>query len=344
MGKKSRRGKKAAKGGSGSSSAPKNPPAPPKSAAASSAAPSSAGKVIVATWEEAVMEKLEHRKGITDEEFKSLMYLGQTALMVEDEVIQKTIEDTKGHDGKKAAYAAAIFPRIVEAGLAHVEALSKWPEPTRQLRFKVGDRVYARASQGMEAATVIKLWYREDGWPPSWSAPYQMKLEATGALIYAPADSSVWVSDSPDENEDDAEYNRIMSLGLVGSRDRSNVRGEPSQLHAACMSRQFGDLQELLRIPNPQYDPNIDFTVDGDTPLHIAVTFGRFLCAIVLLAAGADPRISNKKGLAAVSFAASREGHKMRMSDASASRFCGSTWELDATALLIARVADHMNA
>ena len=34
----------------------------------------------------------------------------------------------------------------------------------------------------------------------------------------------------------------------------------------------------------------------------------------------------------------------MRMSDATASRFCGSTWELDATALLVARVADHMNA
>ena len=106
---------------------------------------------------------------------------------------------------------------------------------------------------------------------------------------------SVWVSDSPDENEDDAEYNRIMSLGL-GS-DESNIRGEPSQLHAACMDRQFGDLQELLRIPNPKYDPNLDATVDGDTPLHIAVTFGRFLCAIVLLAAGGDPRISNKKGL-----------------------------------------------
>ena len=90
--------------------------------------------------------------------------------MVEDEV--KKRRGYKRKRRQKGGVRCGDLSRIVEAGLAHVEALSKWPEPTRQLRFKVGDRVYARASQGM-TATVIKLWYREDGWPPSWSAPYR---------------------------------------------------------------------------------------------------------------------------------------------------------------------------
>ena len=289
-------------------------------------------------WESAVMDKLDHPVLITDKDFKALLRLGQKALMMEDEIVQKVLDEVKGHDIKKPMYAAALFPRIVEAGSALVGELSKWPEPTRQLRFKVGDRVYARANHSrMEAATVLQLWYREDDWPPAWCAPYQMKLEKTGRLIYAPVDSNVWVSDSPDENQKpDAEYDRfeILGYGDKTEYDASTRRGLKSQLHIACAAGRLGELRELLRIPLPEYDPDYNETKTGETPLHIAAFFGRFLCAILLLAAGADPRIPDKKGLTVVKHAERREGHKRRNSEQHVIEMYGSIWDIDATAVI----------
>jgi len=57
------------------------------------------------------------------------------------------------------------------------------------LRFAVGDRVRCKTSATQwKRGTIVALHYREDGWPPGQTAPYQVELQ-NGPLIYAPKDS-----------------------------------------------------------------------------------------------------------------------------------------------------------
>ena len=93
----------------------------------------------------------------------------------------------------------------------------------------------------------------------------------TGRLIYAPVDSNVWVSDSPDENQKpDAEYDRfeILGYGDKTEYDASTRRGLKSQLHIACAAGRLGLLRELLRIPLPEYDPDYNETKTGRHPSY----------------------------------------------------------------------------
>jgi len=60
------------------------------------------------------------------------------------------------------------------------------------LRFEIGSRVQCRTGPGSgedawSCGTVVRLWYRENGWPASRVAPYQIKLD-DGRLIFAPMD------------------------------------------------------------------------------------------------------------------------------------------------------------
>jgi hypothetical protein len=56
-------------------------------------------------------------------------------------------------------------------------------------RFKIGTRVEARIGPDSWAqGVVVDIHYREPTWPMSESAPYQIKVDNTGELMYAPAD------------------------------------------------------------------------------------------------------------------------------------------------------------
>jgi len=56
-----------------------------------------------------------------------------------------------------------------------------------ELRFQVGSRVQCKTGQGWVDGTVVKLWYREERFPPGRYAPYQVKLDS-GIKIFAPMD------------------------------------------------------------------------------------------------------------------------------------------------------------
>lgn len=63
--------------------------------------------------------------------------------------------------------------------------------PDVELRFSVGDRVecrVARGSDGWAPGTVVAHWFRNPDWPPGKYAPYQIKLDDSENLIFAPKD------------------------------------------------------------------------------------------------------------------------------------------------------------
>ena len=63
--------------------------------------------------------------------------------------------------------------------------------PDVELRFKVGDRVeccIARGPDGWAPGTIVSHWFRAPQWPTGQFAPYQIKLDSSGNLIFAPQD------------------------------------------------------------------------------------------------------------------------------------------------------------
>lgn len=55
------------------------------------------------------------------------------------------------------------------------------------LRFDIGDQVVCNTSEGWEPGTIVDLWYRQQGFPPGFYAPYQVELDS-GSLIFVPDD------------------------------------------------------------------------------------------------------------------------------------------------------------
>lgn len=72
-------------------------------------------------------------------------------------------------------------------GAAKKEA-AKEGEP---LRFAVGARVECNCGE-WKTGTVVKLWYKEPGWPPEKVVPYQVKID-NGPTIFAPADNDICI-------------------------------------------------------------------------------------------------------------------------------------------------------
>jgi len=64
------------------------------------------------------------------------------------------------------------------------------------LRFAVGDRVECNAQDGWQSGTISKLFYRNEGMPPGFVAPYQIELD-DGVFIYAPMDDDRVIKAAP---------------------------------------------------------------------------------------------------------------------------------------------------
>jgi len=61
-------------------------------------------------------------------------------------------------------------------------------------RFKIGDAVQCNMGSGRWATgVVVKLDYQDPDWPPEKTAPYQVRLDIGGHLIYAPQDVDNYV-------------------------------------------------------------------------------------------------------------------------------------------------------
>ena len=61
-------------------------------------------------------------------------------------------------------------------------------EAVRALRFKVGDAVECGMADEWARGVVVKTMYRDDEMPPGVVAPYQVKLDRDGELVWAPSD------------------------------------------------------------------------------------------------------------------------------------------------------------
>ena len=73
--------------------------------------------------------------------------------------------------------------------------IPKQVNKSKQLRFKLHERVECLYNDvrgdvnTMVPGEVVKLWYREKDWPVTSLAPYQIRLDWDGCLIYAPRDT-----------------------------------------------------------------------------------------------------------------------------------------------------------
>ena len=70
--------------------------------------------------------------------------------------------------------------------------------PDVELRFKVGDRVeccIARGPDGWAPGTIVSHWFRAPQWPTGQFAPYQIKLDSSENLIFAPQDRDNCIRD-----------------------------------------------------------------------------------------------------------------------------------------------------
>ena len=76
-----------------------------------------------------------------------------------------------------------------------------WPPHVGALRFAIGDRVECSVYDSWKPGTVVCLMYRETEWPVGQTAPYQIKLDDTESLIYAPMDRNECIRRGPQAAE-----------------------------------------------------------------------------------------------------------------------------------------------
>eukprot|EP00966_Prymnesium_polylepis_P020781 478294-Prymnesium_polylepis.1 len=188
--------------------------------------------------------------------------------------------------------------------------------PADELRFKVGDDVRCHLGPSQWAkGSVAKLWYREERWPQPFLAPYQVRLD-DGNLIFAPVDCDTFIISAAGRppTEQALEHDAAMLLGWPEDRsDRDEWKQFGyTELHVCCMAGPDNSeaLKALLRRPLMSVDDQQNRY--RETPLHIAVNYQRLECVKLLLAAGADPNLTNAHGQDAVDLAkksATRDNH-----------------------------------
>ena len=177
------------------------------------------------------------------------------------------------------------------------------PPTDAPLRFKVGDAVRAHVGPNeWAAASVVGLWWRLPAWPPSFFAPYQLRLETDGSLIFAAVDADTFVigASGPPPEESALDHDPQMALGWpadVAARLEWEQSGY-TPLHVCCMPPAGNEviamescLRSLLR--RPLQHPDHNRNRGAETPLHTAIRYSRLECVKLLLAAGANPRALN---------------------------------------------------
>ena len=184
------------------------------------------------------------------------------------------------------------------------------------LRFKVGDAVRAHTgpNQGA-AAVVVGLWWRQPQWPPSFFAPYQLRL-ADGSLIFASVDADSYIISSvgAPPAEGTLDDDPAMALGWPAGSAKAKLEQKGyTPLHSCCAPRVTSGEAELRQLlSRPLIHPDSKQNTRSETPLHIAVQYVRLECVKLLLAAGADPRERNLGGQSALDLAnvaAANESH-----------------------------------
>lgn len=231
-------------------------------------------------------------KALTEAELDSVTDDIATGCRTEESAISAYLERTQ----------AAVWPFYKSV---------TWETPTEALRFVVGDRVQARIGDDDWApGVVVNLWWRHADWPAALVAPYQIKLDGEDALIFAPVDAKSYVIASGERPPASNKIDKAMMLGYgCKSSMREWEESGYGPLHVCCMMK--GDvesLRQLLRRPLPQCDPDNFHNRYGESPLCMAACYGQLHCAILLLAAGADPRLPNCYGKSPAVIAQERRG------------------------------------
>lgn len=117
--------------------------------------------------------------------------------------------------------------------------------PNASLRFGVGDVVVCSTGDSWQRGRVIKLWYREFGWPSGEIAPYQVELDS-GDTIYAP-------------NDRDTCIRSAATLDLQPGR-RVRLAG----LQTQSLNGKTGTV-----LPFRNFEEEMDMTIKGRLPVRI---------------------------------------------------------------------------
>ena len=86
-----------------------------------------------------------------------------------------------------------------EEELERLQAMGALADDRPRLRFNVHDRVECSYNDPctrcsvFAPGTIVQVWYREEEWPIQCVAPYQIRLDDKGTLIYAPFDDDACV-------------------------------------------------------------------------------------------------------------------------------------------------------
>ena len=259
-------------------------------------------------------------------ELDRLLALARSLDLLTQADIDAIKEDIANGGTTEEAAVAAWKTRTQDAVWPFYKAIT-WETPTQTLRFAVGDHVQACMGDTWAAAIVVAHWWRSPHWPAQCFAPYQMRLVVAESdedgdgdeprlvdeehLIFAPADSAYYVVSANVPAPTRQEIDEEMVVGFSGTvRDaEENMREWEREsghgaIHVCCMWKDdTASLRRVLRRPMPECDPNNNGNRFRETPLHMCANYGSLHCAILLLAAGADPRVPNCYGKSAVTTA-----------------------------------------
>ena len=108
------------------------------------------------------------------------------------------VVDRLYRDESMPAGLVAPYQLLLEEGNGLIYAPEDSKEVVRatrleRLRFAVDDAVECNLGDRWAKGRVVDLMYREPGTVPAMVAPYQIELEESSALIYAPSDSNAVV-------------------------------------------------------------------------------------------------------------------------------------------------------